>query len=339
MPRPSESSQPWRSRSVDASVPLRGAIEPPSDHRHPVKVAVTGGSGFIGSNLVDALVSGGHRPVVIDLLPPHRGDVAAHQIDILDESAWGDALDGCDAVFHLAAVANVNDAYADPARCVELNVLGTARTLDAALRAGVRRFVLASTVWVYNAALGDGLIHEDATMTPSEVGHVYTASKLAAEMTVHSYAALYGQEFTILRYGIPYGPRMRNALAIPQFIAKARVGEPITIQGDGSSFRRYLYVEDLAAAHLLALGSAGQNQVFNLEGDVAVSMREMVDAIGEAMDCELDVEYGPARPGDFTGREVSAKLAESQLGWRPTTSFADGLRRYLDWLSKQGPTS
>ena len=339
MPKPTGSSAHWQNRSADAQVPFGVGSEPPYDHSRLVKVAVTGGSGFIGSNLVDALVSGGHRPVVIDLLPPHRRDVVYRQIDILDESAWSDALDGCDTVFHLAAVANVNDAYADPARCVELNVLGTARTLDAALRAGVRRFVLASTVWVYNAALGDGLIDEDATMTPSEVGHVYTASKLAAELTVHSYAALYGQEFTILRYGIPYGPRMRSALAIPQFIAKARAGDPITIQGDGSSFRRYLYVQDLAAAHLLVLGSAGKNQVFNLEGDVAVSMREMVDAIAHATDSQLYVEYGPGRPGDFTGREVSAKLAESQLGWRPTTSFADGLRCYLDWLSTHGPTS
>ena len=304
-----------------------------------MRVAVTGGAGFIGSNVVDALLVHGHEPIVIDIRPAHRRDVAALCIDVHDRAAMVNALVDCDAVFHLAAVANVNDAYDDPSECINLNVLGTAQTLDAARQAGVRRFVLASTVWVYNAADGHEPLDEDAAMTPREVGHVYTASKLAAEMIVHSYAQLYGQEFTILRYGIPFGPRMRTALAIPQFVAKAMAGEPIRIQGDGSQFRRYVYVEDLADAHILALGPAGANHVINIEGEVPVSMRDMVDAVAAALGCEVLVEYGPARPGDFSGREVSAKLAETQLGWRPTTSFEDGLRRYVAWLSTQSVTS
>ncbi len=147
----------------------------------------------------------------------------------------------------------------------------------------------------------------------------------------HSYHELYGQEFTVLRYGIPYGPRMRPALVIPKFVTMALEGRPITINGDGSQHRNYLYVEDLAHAHVLALGDAGANQVFDLEGSERVTMRHLVDAISTALGRELDVTYGESRAGDYAGRPISARKADELLGWHPTVSFADGLLRYVDW--------
>ena len=300
-----------------------------------MRVAVTGGAGFIGSHVVDRLIRAGHEPLVIDRHQPHREDVEGMVVDILDAPAIDAALAGCDAVMHLAAVANVNDAFEDPSEAVNLTVLGTARVLDAARRNALARFVLASTVWVYGAAPASAADPLDET-TPFDlagVGHVYTASKIAAELIVQSYAELYGQSFTILRYGVPFGPRMRPQLVIPRFVNMALADQPITINGDGSAFRRYVYVEDLAEANVLALAPEAAGKVINLEGDVPVTVRQIVDAVGDALGRSVRATYGAARPGDFEGREISGQAAADILGWRPTTSFEEGLRRYVEWLA------
>ena len=295
-----------------------------------MRVAVTGASGFIGSHVVDGLVDAGHDVTVIDRRPPHRDDVAYRDVDILDLEALVEATRGMEVIFHLAAVADVNEAAADPVGTWELNVVATARVWEAARRNDVRRTVLASTVWVYGGAVGESPLHEDAAFVLEDLEHVYTSSKVAAEMVAHAAHTLYGQEYTILRYGIPYGPRMRPALVIPRFVEAALNGEKLTVHGDGSQYRNYVYVEDLAAAHVLALGEAGANATFNLEGREAVSIRRLVDAIA-AITGPVDVEYGTARAGDYEGRAVSADKAAHLLGWEPTTPFEVGLHRYVDW--------
>src|SRR5215471_3392282 len=297
-----------------------------------MKVVVTGGSGFIGSHVVDRLIDGGHEVVVVDQRPPHRSDVTYRAVDIGDLDGIADAFAGAEVVFHLAAVADVNVARADPVGTVEANVAGTARVCEACRRASVRRVVLASTVWVYGAAVDtDGPVDEDIAFDLARTSHLYTASKLAAELVVRSYQKLYDLEFTVLRYGIPYGTRMRDSLVIPKFVQMALDGEPITLEGDGSQYRNYVHVTDLADAHLRALADGAVNEVFNLEGSEPVSIRALVDTIGEVLGQPPVIEHRPARSGDYAGREVSAEKAERVLGWRPRIAFADGLRRYTDW--------
>jgi UDP-glucose 4-epimerase len=298
-----------------------------------MRTLVTGGGGFIGSHVVDRLVAAGHDVHVIDLRPPHRPDVGHIPADINDLDALVDAFAGADAVFHLAAYADVNDVSRDPVDATDANVVGVAKVWEACRRNNVGRAILASTVWVYNGAAddGDGPLDEDAAFRLDDLGHLYTSSKVAAEMVAHSYKTLYGQEFTILRYGIPYGPRMRDALVIPKFVGMALRGEPLTIQGDGSQYRNYVYVEDLAEAHVLALRPEAANQTFNLEGREKISIRAMVESIGAALGRPVDVTYTPARTGDYGGREISADKAERVLGWRAGVRFAEGLRRYVDW--------
>ncbi len=300
-----------------------------------MRVVITGGSGFIGSHVVDHLCDAGHDVAVIDLRPPHRDDVGHLPVDIGDMDGLLRATEGADAVFHLAAVSDVNVVAGDPVLATDLNVLCTARVWDACRRNGVGRVVLASTVWVYAGAPGGAgdppLEESSAFLLPGCGSHLYTSSKVAAELMAHSYHALYGQEFTILRYGIPYGPRMRDALVIPRFVRMALAGEPITIDGDGSQFRNYVYVEDLAAAHVLALGEAGANEVFNLEGAEPISVRYLIDSVAAAIGVPVEVVRRPSRPGDYCGREVSATKAERLLGWAPRVPFDEGLRRYVAW--------
>jgi UDP-glucose 4-epimerase len=300
-----------------------------------MKVSVTGGSGFIGSHVVDYLVADGHEVVVIDTRAPHRPDVGYYDADVTDLTALVNAMAGSDAVFHLAAVANVNDAHADPVGTMEINVVGTARVCEAARRNGLGRVILASTVWVYTAASGDGPLREDTPLASTGSEHVYTASKIAAELVVSSFGELYGLPFTILRYGIPFGPRMRKELAIPQFLRRARSGEKITIHGDGLQFRNYIYVEDLAEAHVLALGEAAADQIFNLEGPAPVSIRHAAELACELVDPATEIEFTPARPGDYAGRVISVDKADRVLGWVPQTSFDDGMRRYVEWLGDE----
>jgi UDP-glucose 4-epimerase len=296
-----------------------------------MNVVVTGGSGFIGSHVVDHLMAAAHDVTVLDVVPPHRSDVGFVEMDILDLEGLGRAFRGADVVFHLAAVADVNIAAADPERAVNLTVMGTTRVWEAARRAGVSRSILASTVWVYGASPDDVVLTEESTFQPRLVRHVYTAAKLASEMVVHGYHELYGQPFTVLRYGIPFGPRMRPTLVISQFVSAARSSRPITVHGDGSQYRNYVYVGDLAHAHVLALEPAAANGTFNLEGRDPVSLRRIIESLPELLGHPVDVDYVAARTGDYAGRPVSADHARDVLGWTPQTSFEDGLRSYVDW--------
>jgi UDP-glucose 4-epimerase len=301
-----------------------------------MQVAVIGGGGFIGSHVVDRLVAVGHQVRVVDLAPRWRNPAAQYrELDLFDEDGLARALAGCTAVFHLAGASDVNEVAADPVGAVRLNVEGTARVLAAAQRQRCERVLLASTVWVYGATRGEGERTEDAPVDLTRAGHVYVSTKLAAELLVHSYREMYGQRFTILRYGIPYGPRMRDVLVVARFVRAALGGEPITIAGTGEQQRNYVYVEDLADAHVRALSPAAADQVLALEGGTPVSVREIADTVTELIR-QVPVEHVPARPADYQGVGVSNRRAKEVLDWSPETSFVVGVRRYLDWLTGEG---
>jgi UDP-glucose 4-epimerase len=295
-----------------------------------LNIVVTGGAGFIGSHVVDAFIDAGHRVTVLDVRPAHRPDVTSVSTDVCDLDGLTAALAGQDVVFHLAAVSNINVALAHPVETVQINIAGTAHVWEAARRAGVSRAVLASTVWVYAGARGPGPFDEDTPFHVPSAGHVYTSSKIAAEMLVNNYAELYDQRFTIMRYGIPYGPRMRPELVIPRFVRQALDGRPITINGDGSQYRNYVWIGDLVDAHLRVLAPVAENQTFNLEGTERVTIRHMADTITSAVGGPTVVTYVPTRVGDYPGKDVSAEKAHRILGWCSSTSFTDGMARYIE---------
>jgi len=297
-----------------------------------MRITVTGGCGFIGSHVVDHLVTAGHDVMVIDKRKEWANASAEYLVgDVFDDRALESALDGRDIVFHLAGGADVNEVTARPVDAVRLNVEGTARVVDAARRGGCRRVILASTVWVYGATAGYSERTEDAPVDLRLTGHLYVATKLSAEMLMHSYLEMYGQEFTILRYGIPYGPRMRDALVVARFVRAARKGEPITIAGTGEQQRNFVYVEDLAEAHVLTLSDAAANQTLALEGDTPVSVAEIAETV-QSLVRQVPVRYVNGRAADYAGVSVSNRLAKEVLNWSPTTPLAEGIRRYLDWL-------
>lgn len=301
-----------------------------------MRVAVTGGSGFIGSHVVDHLVKAGHDVLIIDKHERWLNPAADYVVaDLFDAAALDAALDGREAVFHLAGASDVNEVAADPVRALRLNVEGVGRVLDAARGRGCERVVLASTVWVYGATVGDGERTEDAAVDLRRAGHLYVSTKLAAEMVMHSYREMYGQEFTILRYGIPYGPRMRDALVVARFVSAAKAGKPITIAGTGNQQRNFVYVEDLAQAHVLALSPAAANQTLALEGGTPVTVTEIAETVQHLVR-QVPIVHVPGRPADYDGVSISNRLAKELLNWSPTTPLAEGIRRYLAWLETGG---
>src|SRR5246500_4413704 len=230
-----------------------------------MRVLVTGGSGFIGSHVVDKLRERGHEPVIYDLRPSPWHSSAAHPVpglppvdtvlgSITDREALERALHSCDAVAHLAAVADVNDVHAEPEDAERVNARGTVAVLEAARRAGVKRIVYASTIWVYSDCQDEAVDEETLLPAPS---HLYTSTKLAGELYCKAYQELYGIEYTILRFGIPYGPRAR----------------------DGGQSRRFVYVEDLADGVALGLDDVATNRVYNLASDENVTIKQIAERV------------------------------------------------------------
>jgi UDP-glucose 4-epimerase len=291
---------------------------------------VTGGSGFIGSHVVDKLRLRGHEPVIYDLRPSpwhEPGSVDTRLGSITDREALERALHSCDAVAHLAAVADVNDVHAEPEDAERVNARGTVAVLEAARRAEVKRIVYASTIWVYSDCEGEAVDEETLLPAPS---HLYTSTKLAGELYCKAYQELYGIDYTILRFGIPYGPRAREAAVIPAFVGKALRGEALTLAGDGSQSRRFVYVEDLADGVALGLSDVASNRVYNLASEENVSIKQIAETIKDELG-NVEIVHTPARPGDFGGKIVCSKRAERELGWTAATPFAEGVHRYIEW--------
>ena len=250
---------------------------------------------------------------------------------ITDREALERALHSCDAVAHLAAVADVNDVHASPEDAERVNARGTVTVLEAARRAGVKRIVYASTIWVYSDCVDEAV--DEETLLPAPC-HLYTSTKLAGELYCKAYQELYGIDYTILRFGIPYGPRAREAAVIPAFVSKAFKGEPLTLAGDGSQSRRFVYVEDLADGVALGLNDVATNRVYNLASDENVTIKQIAETVQQLIG-NVEIVYTPARPGDFGGKIVCSKRAEDELGWTRGDAVRRGRRQYVDWRREQ----
>ena len=298
-----------------------------------MRVGVIGGAGFIGSHVVDKLLDAGHDVTVFDIMRPHRPDVRHVVADILDASRTTVALAGrYDALYLLAAISDVNDVFHIPVESAQVNIMAVGHVLEAARRTGAGRVILASTTWVY--ALADPEeVDEDTPLRLNRVNHVYTASKLSAEMLCHSYHTLYGVDTTILRYGIPYGPRARLGTVLASFVALAMQGRPIVIQGDGTQWRSLVAVEDLALGNVAALQEAARNQTYNLDGPERIEVRRVAEKVRQFFP-DVQIQHTEKRPGDLRPKVVSSRKALAELGWKPEITFEEGAERYINWVEQ-----
>jgi len=290
-----------------------------------VQTLVTGGAGFIGSHLVDALRERGDAVAVLDDLSSGRGEripngVELRRVDVADDAAVAAACAEVrpEVVFHLAAQIDVRASVADPARDARVNVAGTAGVLEGARRAGAQRVLLASTAGVY----GEPDVIPTPETAPLAPFSPYGTSKAAAERYCALYARLHGLSTGVLRFGNVYGPRQDphgEAGVIAIFAGAAREGRRVTIFGDGRQTRDYVYVGDVIDAFLAAAGSDHAGAV-NVGTGRETSLLELVAELG------LDAEHQPARAGDVERSCLDVARAAEVLGWRAAWPVADGLR-------------
>ncbi len=300
-------------------------------------VLVTGGAGFIGSNLARWLAARGDRVRILDDLSighaaylsgtPHelqRGSLA-------DPATVRQAVTGVDAVVHLAARAGIDDSVRDPLGTFEANVAWSVGLLEAARQAGVRRFVFASS----NAAAGDHEPPSDESDLPHPVSP-YGASKLAIEAYAGAYAATYDLAACSLRFSNAYGPNsLHKRSVVAAWLRAAIAGEPITIHGDGQQTRDLVFVDDLASAIAAALDAPEDRvagELFQAGTGIETTIEELASGVGRAVGRELEVVHGPARAGDVRRNVAAVEKAARVLGYRATVGLDDGLARTAAWF-------
>jgi UDP-glucose 4-epimerase len=303
------------------------------------RVLVTGGAGFVGATLVRQLVEAGHSVRVLDNHstgdPAHLNGVPAELVegDIRDEATIEAAVAGMGAVIHLAAAGSVIKSIEDPATNFEVNVLGTFRVLNAARRADVERTVQASTG---GALIGDATPPVDETSLPKPISP-YGASKLAGEGYAYAFSQCFGMRTIALRFGNVYGPwSERKQGAMNMFFKAIHAGEPIVIYGDGTSSRDYIHVDDIATALRLALErDVDGGTVLHIASGVETTVQELADLCRRAAGVpDHPIEHRPGRPGEVDRNFASYELAGKVLGYAPTVSLEDGIRRTWQWYTK-----
>jgi UDP-glucose 4-epimerase len=304
-----------------------------------MRALVTGGAGFIGSNLVDALVARGDEVTVVDDISTgkrHNLDQAMTngarliELDIRDDEAVNAAVEQArpEAVFHLAAQIDVRKSVADPANDSRINVEGTVKVLRAAHAHGVRRFVNTSTG---GAIYGEGQIipaPEDHPVAPEAP---YGLSKFCAEQYCELFTRLHGISTVSLRYGNVYGPRqdpLGEAGVIAIFCGKLLEGERPTIFGDGLQVRDYIFVSDVVEANLKAAESQATGAI-NVGTGIESTVLDIVDALAAHADGAFEAEHAPERPGEVRRIALDASRAKRELGWEAAVGLTDGLERTL----------
>ena len=264
-----------------------------------MRVLVTGGSGFLGSHIAEELVRRGYAVVSLDREDPPTDAYRTIRGDVRSLEDTKLAMAGCNAVYHCAAIADLNQARAEPRLSTDVNVMGTLTLLEAAATLGVKRFVQASSVYVY-----------------SHSGSIYRTTKRAAEGLVRDYAEMCGLESTILRFGSLYGPRADPNNSIFRLVHQAIHEGRIEFWGDGSEVREYAHISDAAGLAVDALAPQYVGQVLHIAGRERISTRELIDMINEMMGGDLEVVM---RNDPFEGRYRSTPYSFEAISGRRLT--------------------
>ena len=297
-----------------------------------MKIIVSGGTGFIGSHLVDVLLDRSHEVLIYDLdSPKYNQNCLYIKGDVNYIERLINVSKGYDVIYHLAAEANVNRFYESPVYSNLITSHSTLNILECARRNHLKRVLLASTEWVYGSIEGkdnDNITEE--TVYAQYPDHVYTSSKIASELFCKNYLTLYGVNYTIMRYGIPFGERARPETVTIIFINKILKNEEITIHGDGSQTRQFIYVKDLAEGNAACLKPQAENQTFNINGKEMISVIKIVRTLEEILGKKAKIKFVEDRKGNYKGRFISSEKANRLLGWEQKLNYSEAMARYVN---------
>ena len=288
-----------------------------------MRILVTGAAGFLGGHVARHLATVGHEVRGFDIEPSPDTRYESVIGDLLDKDSVTSAAMGVDAICHLGAIGDVYLAAEQPQLAAAVNATGSANIAIAAGEAGAK-VVYASTWEVYGEPRYQP-IDEDHPVSPD---HPYNITKLAGEQLLLAADRLQGVPVTALRLGTAYGSGLRPNSVFRIFIDRARAGEPISIQGDGSQGRQFTYAADIASAFDLACGSEVHGMAINVVAPETTSIKELADHVVHRYPTELN--FGEARPGDVPPALVTSALAEELLGWRAMTPFETGFAHLLE---------
>jgi UDP-glucose 4-epimerase len=307
-----------------------------------MRALVTGGAGFIGSNIVKLLLEEGHSVTVLDNLSSgYRCNldpfpsVRFVEGDIRDGGKLSDAIEKAEVVFHLAASVGNQRSIENPLEDSDVNLIGTLRVLEAARKAGARKIVYSSSAGIFGE-LKQLPIAEDHPVEPDSP---YGASKLAAEKQCLVYSKLFGIESMCLRYFNVYGTNQRYDAygnVIPIFMHRLLKGEPLVIFGDGEQTRDFVNVRDVAQANFKAAMAQGISGAFNISSGKRISVNELVRLLIQVSGRQPRVEYGPVRKGDVRHSLADISSAKRAFGFNPTVDLHEGLREYFQWAEQEG---
>jgi UDP-glucose 4-epimerase len=308
-----------------------------------MKTLVTGGAGFIGSNLVRLLLSEGHEVHVLDnLASGYRGNLEGLPLakvvlgDIRDASMVDAAMAGTEVVFHLAASVGNARSIDHPLVDASMNVMGTLNVLEGMRRHGLRKIVFSSSAGIFGE-LKTLPIGEDHPVDPDSP---YGAAKLGAEKLCLAYAKLHPVEAVCLRYFNVYGERQRYDAygnVIPIFAHKMIFGQPLTIYGDGEQTRDFINVADVARANYVAGMNRGVNGAFNLGSGASITINHLISLMEGASGLKAKVVHGATRKGDVRHSRADVSAIRQVLGWEPKVGFEEGLGTYMAWAMKAFP--
>ncbi len=311
------------------------------------KYLVTGGAGFIGSNLVDALLKRGHEVRVLDdfstgrreNLAPFTSRIRLFEMSIVEPDGLDEAIEGVDYILHQAALPSVPRSIEDPVGTFKINAEGTLNILEAARRAGVKKLVFASSSSIYGS---NPELPKRETMIPAPMSP-YAAGKLAAETYCRVYTRVYGLATSSLRYFNVFGPRQdpnsQYAAVIPKFIRAGLLGLPVTVYGDGEQSRDFTFIDNVVQANILVAESQnGAGDVFNTACGDRITLNQMLAQLEGLLGRKIARSYVAPRPGDVPHSQAQISKLQDTFDYRPAVSFAEGLRQTVGYFKEIFPS-
>lgn len=306
----------------------------------PQTYLITGGAGFIGSHMVEALLNAGHNVRVVDNFSTGKRENLAHVMDridlhtlsITDRESLAQVMHGVDYVFHLAALASVPRSVKDPLACNDHNVNGTLNVLITARDAGVRRVVYAGS----SSAYGDVESEFKSEDMPPQPLSPYAVAKLAAEHYCQAFTNVYGLETVTVRYFNVFGPRQdplsQYAAVIPRFVTAMLDDQPPTVEGDGSQSRDFTYIDNVVHGNLLACHTDGvAGETFNIACGGRIDLLSMIELLNQLMGKQIAPVFTDPRPGDVRHSRAAIDKARRLLKYEPVVTFDEGLARTVAW--------